>query len=104
MNVKINFYEELNKLREQYPELTFDNEGYENIPDDVRERNIEGNQKIEELLNKSVHAFVKFQNFKPRKDGSFAIRCQTMWSDFFQGVSYFPLENFKPGHPSWSSS
>lgn len=104
MTEDINFYEELNKLREEYPELTFFNSGYENIPDEVRERNSEGNQKIEELLKKSVSDFVRFQNFKPRTDGSFAVRCQTMWSPWFQGVSYFPLENFQPGHPSWETA
>ena len=32
---EINFFEELNQLRKQYPELTFNNDGYENIPNDV---------------------------------------------------------------------
>ena len=101
MMTEINFYEELNKLREEYPALTFNNEGFQNIPNDVREANIEGQNKIEELLQKSVKDFVRFQNFKPRKDGSFDIRCQTKWAPWFTGVSYFPLENFQPGHPSW---
>lgn len=100
----INFYERLDKLRQAYPDLTFDNDGYENIPDDVRERNLAGNQEIEELLRAAVFGFVKFQNFKPRKDGSFAVRCQTRWNERFTGVSYFPLENFKPGHPSWQQA
>lgn len=99
----INYFEELNRLREQYPELTFNNHGYENIPKDVRARNQEGHDAIEDLLKKSVYGFVRFQNFIPRKDGSFAIRCQTRWPDFFVGVSYFPLEDFKPDSPTWKN-
>jgi hypothetical protein len=34
-------------------------------------------------------------------DGSFDVRCQTRYSQHFTGVSYFPLEHFKPDHPSW---
>lgn len=97
----INFFEELNKLREEYPELTFNNHGYENIPKDVRARNQEGQDAIEALLKKSVSGFVSFQNFKPRKDGSFAIRCQTKWDESFVGVYYFPLVDFKPDSPTW---
>ena len=98
---EINFFEELNKLREQYPELTFNNDGYQNIPKDVRARNQEGQKAIEALLRQSVKGFVEFQNFKPRKDGSFAVRCQTKWTELFIGVSYIPLENFKPDSPAW---
>jgi hypothetical protein len=93
---QIDFYKELDKLREEYPELTFHNDGYENIPDEVRERNKEGQSAIEKLLKDSVVGFVKFQNFKPRKDGSIAIRCQTKWSEFFTGVTYIPMTEFKP--------
>lgn len=101
---QIDFYAELNKLREQYPELTFNNDGYEDIPKDVRARNQEGQEAIEKLLRESVSGFVTFQNFKPRKDGSFAIRCQTKWDQYFTGVSYFPLENFKPDSPTWTQT
>lgn len=97
----INYHEELVRLMEQYPDLIFDNDGYENISEVTKEANAEGIKKIEELLKEAVHGFVRFQNFKPRKEGSFCVRCQTKWSESFTGVSYFPLENFKPGHPSW---
>lgn len=100
----INFFEELNQLREKYPELTFNNKSYENIPKDVRARNQVGQDAIETLLRKSVSGFVSFQNFKPRKDGSFAIRCQTRWDESFIGVFYFPLEDFKPDSPTWKQN
>ncbi len=97
-----NFFEELNKLIEEYPDLVFDNDGYQNIPDDVRQKIIDGHNAVEALLKVAVRGFVRFQNFKPRKNGGLAVRCQTKWSEGFTGVSYFPLENFQPNHPSWS--
>lgn len=96
-----NFFDELSQCITDYPELVFNNNGYEQLPHDVIERNRQGIDKIEEILRVSVEDFIRFQNFKPRNDGSIDIRCQTQWSDHFQGVSYFPLENFKPDHPSW---
>lgn len=99
-----NFFDELTQCINRYPELVFDNDGYEQLPREVIERNREGINKIEAILKVCVSDFCSFQNFKPRKDGSIAIRCQTRWSDYFRGVSYFPLENFKPGHPSWSEA
>lgn len=96
-----NFYEELDALRRTYPDLTFANDGYEDIPADVRAANAEGQAKIEAILKETVADFIRFQNFKPRKDGTFAIRCQTRWSPSFTGVSYFPLENFKPDSLTW---
>ena len=96
---KIDFFKELDQLRKQYPELTFNNDGYEDIPRDVRARNQDGQDAIEKLLKEAVLGFVKFQNFKPREDGSFAVRCQTKWSPYFTGVTYFHLEDFKSAHP-----
>lgn len=99
----INYHEELTKLMKEYPELIFNSQGYDEIPDDIKVFNAEGFEKVEALLKICIRDFVRFQNFKPRPDGSFAVRCQTRWSDTFTGVSYFPLDNFKPGHLSWES-
>mgnify|MGYP001588013032 CR=1 FL=1 len=104
MSGETNYYEELSQLMEEYPELVFCNDGYENIPIEVREANADGIAKVEKLLKVAIKDFVYFQNFKPRKDGSTAVRCQTKWDHSFTGVSYFPLENFRPGHPSWENS
>jgi len=100
----INYFEELEALRLAYPDLTRNTHGYENIDPDVFAANAEGVAKIEALLKQAVSGFVRFQNFKPRKDGTFAIRCQTRWAAHFTGVSYFPMENFTPGHPSWTEN
>ena len=98
-----NFYDELTQCIKEYPELVFTNNGYEEIPYEIKVFNAEGFLKVEAILKVCVKDFVRFQNFKPRKDGSIAVRCQTHWAPHFTGVSYFPLDNFQPGHPSWST-
>lgn len=88
-------YKELTDLVAQYPDLVFDSIGYQELSPSIVEANQEGIDKVSEVLEYAVHGFVRFQNFKPRKDGTIAVRCQTVWDRNFTGVSYFPLENFK---------
>ena len=97
----INYYEELSQVMKDYPDLVFNNDGYQQLSDEVIEANQKGFDRVTELLKQSVAGFVRFQNFKPRKDGTFAVRCQTKWDSSFIGVSYFPLDDFKPDSPTW---
>ena len=85
-------FTELNKLRIDNPELTYDNEGYDNISSEVRDRNADAIAKIEGILKDEVEGFSKFQNFKPRKDGSYAIRMQAHYDASFVGVHYLEME------------
>ena len=91
----MDYYEELVKLYQEYPELTFQNEGYQYLPQEVKERNKEGIDKINTILEKTIEGFVRFDNFKNRTDKNFWIRCQTKWSPGFTGVNYFKIEDFK---------
>ena len=91
----IDTYTALEALRLEYPELTFDNDGYEELPKAVKEANSHGIWRVEEVLKQAMHDFVRFQNFKPRKDGSIAVRCQTVWAPGFIGVSYIPMEDWR---------
>lgn len=91
----MDYYEELVKLYQEYPELTFQNEGYQYLPQEVKERNKEGIDKINTILEKTVEGFVRFDNFKNRPDKNFWVRCQTKWSPGFTGVNYFKIEDFK---------
>ena len=65
----------------------------------VKERNQEGIDKINAILEKTVEGFVRFDNFKNRPDKNFWVRCQTKWSPGFTGVNYFKIEDFKKSHP-----
>ena len=91
----MNYQEELNRLMIDNPELTLDNDGYQEIPNAVIQNNREAFDKITEILRCCVGDFVRFQNFKPRADGTFAVRCQTRWDRSFTGVRYIPLDEFK---------
>ena len=91
----MDYYEELVKLYQEYPELTFQNEGYQYLPQEVKEKNKEGIDKINTILEKTIEGFVRFDNFKNRTDKNFWIRCQTKWSPGFTGVNYFKIEDFK---------
>lgn len=91
----MDYYEELVKLYQEYPELIFQNKGYQYLPQEVKERNKEGIDKINTILEKTVEGFVRFDNFKNRPDKNFWVRCRTNWSPSFTGVDYFKIEDFK---------
>jgi hypothetical protein len=96
-----NYFEELSAIMQSNPDLVFYTVGYQEIPMATIASNQGAFDKVTVLLKECVAGFVRFQNFKPRKDGTFAVRCQTRWSETFTGVSYFPLENFQPDSPTW---
>lgn len=82
------------EIRKQYPELTFNNDGYQYLKPAVREQHAEQIKEIAAIMKEQFPRFVEFNNFKPRKDGTYSIRCQTYWSESFIGVEYFTEENF----------
>lgn len=88
-------YETLVKIQKEFPELTFDNNGYEYLDKDVKERHKEQIDLISEILKKEIKGFVRFDNFKPRKNGTFDVRVQYHWAFNFKGVGYFNVEDFK---------
>jgi|TARA_R110000823_G_scaffold114885_4_gene237384 hypothetical protein len=96
-----NYHAELSAVMRSNPDLIFWNDGYQELDADTIAANKEAFDKVTALLTKSVPNFVRFQNFKPRLDGSTAIRCQTRWDDSFRGVTYIPLDDFKPESKTW---
>jgi hypothetical protein len=82
-------------LFKAYPELTFDNQGYDKLDSAVMLRNKEGVEKIEVLLKQCIVGFVRFQNFKPCKDGSIKVRYQVYYDEqrTFIGVAYTDLND-----------
>jgi len=90
-------YDQLGELMEKYPELTFDNDGYQQLPSAVMEANKEGVAAIEAILKREVKGFVRFQNFKPRHHTETAVRYQVYYNDerSFKGVAYTDLSWFK---------
>ena len=94
-------FTKLTKIMESNPDLIFDNDGYENLSPKVVEANKDAIQSIKAILKGCVKGFVSFQNFKPREDGSTAVRYQVRYNDegSFTGVAYTDLEQFKEGKP-----
>lgn len=93
------YYDRLIQIKNEYPKLTFDNDGYEYIFEE-KKKHKEQVDEIEDILKKTIKGFVRFDNFKPRKEGTFDIRCQYNWgandnSRCFVGVGYFNIEEFK---------
>jgi len=87
----------LRDLMEKYPQLIFDNNGYEKLSPEIVLTNKSAIKEIEVILKKYVKGFVSFQNFKPRKDGSIAVRYQVLYDDegTFTGVAYTDLSVFE---------
>ena len=88
-------YQKLINYQKDYPELTFQNNGYEYIHPEVREKHKEQIKEISEILKTEIEGFVKFNNFILRKNDTFDIRCQYCWDVNFTGVGYFNIEWFK---------
>lgn len=96
----MNYAEQLTELMLKYPDLTYQNDGYDNIPSTIREANAEGDKAINAILKQCVAGFIKFQNFKVRRDGTVAVRCQVSWGETFIGVQYTPMSEFETLHKS----
>ena len=88
-------YDKLKEIYKSNPELTFQNDGYEYLPKEVKDANKEAIAEIESLLDKAIAGFSRFDNFNVRKDGTIMIRVQYRWSEYFTGVGYFPIDGFK---------
>lgn len=92
----MNAYSALTKIMETNPDLVFNNDGYEKLSEEIVAANKDAIQSIEVILKECVKGFVSFQNFKPRKDGSTAVRYQVRYNDegSFTGVAYTDLKAF----------
>lgn len=79
------------------PDLVFQNDGYQEMPNETKARLAPQIKEIESLLKTIVWGFVRFQNFKRRDNGELVLRCQVYYNDqrSFIGVSYINLEAFK---------
>ena len=79
------------EIQSNFPKLTFQNEGYQYLSKEIKENHKKEIAEIESILKKEIKGFVRFDNFKINKDGSFSVRCQYYWDENFIGVGYFNL-------------
>ena len=92
----MNAFKKLMLIRENYPQLTFNNKGYEGLKTEIVLQHKLQIEEISEILKKEFVDFISFQNFKPSKDGGFYIRCQFMYdrTTYFKGVVYLTEKHF----------
>jgi hypothetical protein len=94
-------YKKLITFQKDYPELIFQNDGYEYLSLEINEKYKKQIDEISEILKKYIKGFSKFNNFFKLKDGSLSIRCQYDYgfgdpnSIHFIGVGYFSIDDFK---------
>jgi hypothetical protein len=94
------YYNRLRELQENYPDLTFQNDGYEYLSKAIQDKHKDQIREITNILKDTVAGFSKFNNFKIRKNGDIHVRLQYNWSHgtgalSFIGVGYFNLEDWK---------
>lgn len=88
-------YDKIIEIKDKYPQLTFNNKGYECLSKDIQESHKEIIKELSDILKRNIEGFVKFNNFKLRKNNTFDVRCQYQWTHNFTGVGYFNIEAFK---------
>lgn len=91
-------FDRLVELQKEYPDLTYDNNGYATLSKEIVESHKEQIQEISDILRSSLKRFSSFQNFKPRKDGNWHIRLQYGYDSTggFTGVGYFDVRHWNP--------
>ena len=89
-------FKRLTELRDEFPALVFNNDGYEKLSKEIQEEYKEQIAEITAILKESLIDFVTFNNFVPRKDGTTSVRVQYKWDVRFTGVGYFDLRHWNP--------
>lgn len=93
-------YNLLKSIQENYPNLTYQNTGYDYpnkskwSDEDKRQFNI-----VTDILKKTIKDFVEFNHFKINKNDNDAVvlRFQYKWSNSFIGVGYVKLDELLNG-------
>lgn len=93
-------YDELESLARDYPDLVFQNEGYEYLKAEVTESRAVQISRISEILKDHVSGFVKFFNFKNSREHGLVLRFDFLWAPWFTGVGYLPIAHLKDGFPA----
>ena len=93
-------YSLLKSIQINFPNLTFQNDGYEYInKSKFSERDKKAFRIVSNILSKAIEGFSRLDNFRLTKKGEVQIRFQYAWDISFTGVGYLELvtlfEGFK---------
>ncbi len=69
-------FDKLKDIRDNYPELTLDNKGYETLSLEVRQKHADVIKELHEILKEEIKGFSHFNNFKPSDDNKVIVRLQ----------------------------
>jgi hypothetical protein len=95
-------YNILRSIHEKFPNLTFQNDGYQYIEAHVKltQKDRQAINIVTLILFKCIHHFHSFNNFKLRKNGDVTVRIQYNWDPEhrgFVGAGYVPVEELRHG-------
>ena len=95
-------YKLLKSIQEKFPNLTFQNDGYQYLEHHVKltDKDRQAIRVVTRILFKCIHAFSEFNNFKLRSDGTPVVRVQYNYDPghrSFIGVGYVPIEELRHG-------
>ena len=85
------------EIQKQYPQLTFQNKGYQYLSPEIKYAHKEVIEEINTILSAFDPAFHRFDNFKIAKDGTVQVRYQCDYNHGqiglpFIGVHYTGIE------------
>lgn len=94
-------HNELKNIAEEYPELIFQNEGYQYIGREKREKHKDQLARISEILKQHITGFSHFDNFRMDND-RLVLRFQYNWGEEdnsmrYTGVGYLSLDELLNG-------
>jgi hypothetical protein len=91
-------YDLLLYLYNKYPNLTYENTGYDYLDKNkLSPKEIIIFKVIQRILKRHIHCFVEFNHFKHNKAKEVCVRFQYRWSESFTGVGYLKLSNLLNG-------
>jgi hypothetical protein len=96
--IDIDTYNLLKSIQESYPNLTYQNTGYD-YPDKSKWDNEDKKQFdiVTDILKKIITGFVEFNNFTVSKEKGVRLRFQYYWDKSFIGVGYLKLDELLNG-------
>lgn len=89
-------YNQLVRIQQQYPNLTYQNTGYDNVDKSkFTEKDWEMFKFVENTLRNHIHYFSSFNHFKLRPDGTVVLRFQYNWDGGGNGASFIGVGYLK---------
>ena len=91
-------YDKLTDIQKTYPELTYQNHGYDTLIREALQIDaLNALKEAEAIIKKHIKGCVSFNHFKLNKQKEIELRVQYHYSDSFTGVGYLKLSELLNG-------